>query len=225
SRSAPLISRGIKNVRAVAVDCEVGRSRIVIHFQNLRPAFAAVSSFVYSALGTWSPEVSGRRDPNDIGICRMNNDASNVHSAGQAHQLPRFAGVEGLIYAISPRRALTVVRFAAAGPDYGRAGGRYRDITYTGNGFLVEKVCPRCSAIGGFQDAAGSGCDIDDPRIIRHNFDIVNSAAHGSWADLAKLQARDRLLKGRRRVRSRRRRWGGCRWLVLVFRLGIFGLF
>src|SRR4051794_38105185 len=120
----------------------------------------------------------------------MNDNSGDVHRPRESHIFPRLARIIRLINAVAPRRALTVVGFAGASPDDGWARGRDRNVTNARDSFFIENVCPRRSAVGRLENAAGGCRDIDRSTIVWRNLNIVYTAAHRCRADLTKLQTR-----------------------------------
>ena len=148
--SPALVCSRVENIRAVDINRYVRGSGVVVDLQHVRPRLAAIGCLKHPALRACGPKIAGRGNPNDVGVCRMNDDARNVQRSGEAHVLPCLAGVERLVNAVAPRRTLTVVRFAGAGPYDRGIRRRDRDVADARNRLLIKKEVPRCAAVGRF---------------------------------------------------------------------------
>src|SRR5207248_11318054 len=98
--------------------------------------------------------MSDRRNVDRVRIGGTDDDAADVMRIGESHLLPRFSGVGRLVDAVAPRRALTIVRFAAAGPDDRWIGWRDRDCADRRRSLIIEHRLPRRAAVARFEDAA-----------------------------------------------------------------------
>ena len=123
------VGRGIKRVRALRIDGDVGNTGVLIDEERLRPGNAAVGGFEYAAFFVRPPKMAQRRNVDDIGIGRMNDNAADVTGFLKAHVRPGAAGVHGFINSVAPRRALAIVRLAGAHPEDGGVRGRQREVT------------------------------------------------------------------------------------------------
>jgi hypothetical protein len=147
-----------------------------------------------------------RGDVHDLGIARVNDDAADVVGIAKTHVGPGFAPVEGAIHAVTPGRALAVVRFAGSRPDDVRIRRRDRQVAdRKGSPVAIEDRFPRRPAVHALEDPAGCRAHEDDLRVRRHRLHVVNAPAEGRGADVAPLQTVDR----RCRTVVRRRGWNG----------------
>src|SRR5258707_8728381 len=122
--AAPLIGSGVKGVRALGVHGDVAHAGVVVDLENLRPSLAAVGRFVNATLGIRSPQMSERRNVNDVRISGMYDNSPDVARRFEPdHLLPGLPGVERFVRAIAPGGALPVVGLARPDPDNGGVRG------------------------------------------------------------------------------------------------------
>src|SRR5207302_5534990 len=72
--SSRLPERGKDNVRVVRIEHDVDAARVLVFAQNFRPCLAAVGRAKNSALLIWTERMAERRDKNDIGILRIDDE-------------------------------------------------------------------------------------------------------------------------------------------------------
>src|SRR5262249_28311889 len=101
-----LIHRGVERVRIARIHREVDGAGVFVLIQDFVPRAAAVRGLEDAALGIRSPEMSGRRHVDDVGVAGVYDDAADVARVRQSHFLPGRAAVGGFVDAIAPRRTL-----------------------------------------------------------------------------------------------------------------------
>ena len=138
NRAAPLIRRGDERAGARRIHGDVADAGIVVDEENVCPRSAAVRCFIDAAIFRRTPEVSFGSNVHDIRIDRTDHDASDVHRLVQSHVLPRVAAVGRFVNAVAPRRALAIVRFAAADPDDRWIRWRDGDVADRGDRLVIE---------------------------------------------------------------------------------------
>src|SRR6266404_3963442 len=187
-RTAPLIRRGIKNVRALRIHGDVAHSRVVIYLQDLRPRFSPVRRLVNAALRIRPPQMPQRRHVQHIRISRMNHNAPNVTRCAQPHVLPSLSSVQRFIGSVAPRRTLPIVRFARPHPHHRRIRWCDSDVADRRYSLLVENRRPRGAIVGRLPNATRSHANKHYVRIALYYREVINPPAHHRRADLPQLQ-------------------------------------
>src|SRR4029078_4364952 len=104
-RPTPLIGRGVEHLVVPGVHHEFGCTCVLVDEEHVRPRHAAVGLLVNAAFFVRPPEVSLRRDVDDIVIHRVDDDARYVAGVSESHQLPRMTAVDRLLEPRPPPRA------------------------------------------------------------------------------------------------------------------------
>ena len=148
---------------AVGVERHVNHAGVGVDEEHLAPRLAAINGLEQPALVVRPPQMTERGDVDDVGIGGVNDDAADVVALLQAHVAPRGAAVHRLVDAVAPRRALTVVRLAGAGPDDVAVRGRDGDVANRECAAIcVEHRRPRDAGVDRLEDAArGRGHEHD----------------------------------------------------------------
>ncbi len=119
----------------------------------------------------------------------MNHDASDVMRRRQPHALPGLAAVKRFVSAVSPGRALAIVRLTGSDPHNRGIRRRDGDVPDRGHRLFVEYRLPRRAVVRSLPHAAGGHAHKHDIRIVLHDRKIVDAAAHHRGADLPEFQA------------------------------------
>ena len=101
-----------------------------------------------------------RRDKDDIGIPRVNDDFANRARIFQADVLPGFSGVQRLPDAVALRNVAANAGFAGAHIDDVRIGHRDRDTADRGRSIFVKDRRPGVCAVDGFPYAAAGRSEV-----------------------------------------------------------------
>src|SRR5262249_11900666 len=115
--AAHAVTGRIEDVRLLRVDCDVDEAGVLVEELDLLPGLAAVRGLVDTALLVRPPETSQGGNVDGVWVLRVNDDAADVVRFLQAHVLPGFAAVGGLVDAVAPGDAVARVRLARPHPD------------------------------------------------------------------------------------------------------------
>ena len=140
-----------------------------------------------SSIGTGV--VAQRADVGDVGVQRIDDDARDVMRVCEAQIAPRLAAIERLVHAVAEADAVARVGLARAHPDDVRIMRIDRDVADGDGGLVIENRSPGGAAVGGLEQAARGGGDVDQRRIAGNAFESRDAAAHGSRTDVSPLQA------------------------------------
>ena len=160
-RPAPLVRRREEDVRVRRIDDEIGRARVVVDEQRLRPRLAAVRRHEHAALRVGPEQVSHCRDPDHVRVLRVDDDAGDRLRFPQADVRERVPGVGGLEHAVTERRALAVVRLAGADVEHARIRRRDRDVADRVRAVAVEDRLEGDAVVDGLPQPAGGEADVE----------------------------------------------------------------
>ncbi len=168
-----VVGRGVERVGVMPVEDEVDRAGRVVDVEDLLPGLAAIDRLEHPALFVRRPEVAHRRDVDDLGIGRMDQDAGHVVRVLQAHLLPGLPGVRGLVDAVTRVGDPHARRVARAHPHDVLVRGRDGDATDAHHVLAVEDRLEGGAVVGGLPDAAVANGDVERVevrllRLIRH---------------------------------------------------------
>ena len=116
------VHAGIELVRVRVVDLDDTAAGLGVDEQRLLPRLAAVSGLVDAALGVRPERRAQRREPDDVGVGRVHDDAANLAGVLEAHELPGAAGVDGLVDAAADDHVAADRGAPGADPDDVRVG-------------------------------------------------------------------------------------------------------
>ena len=134
---------------------------VVVALQYLLPGLAAVGRPVDAALAARTPEAARGRHEHDVVVARVDDDAIDVAGGAKPHVGVGLAAVRRLVDAVTPRRALPVVRFARADPD--EVGVRLRDghVADRHQALRLELGLERRARVDGLPHAPVRGPDVE----------------------------------------------------------------
>src|SRR5207253_10387351 len=104
-----------------------------------------------------------------------------------------------LVDAVAPRRALAVVRLAAADPHEIRIVLRYRDVADRDQSLRLELRLERRAAVRGLPYAAVRGTDVEDRGIRLVDREVRDAPRHRRGTDRSEVQSVERTARRRRR--------------------------
>jgi hypothetical protein len=108
----------------------------------------------------------------------------------EPHVPPGLTAVDRLVDAVAPRRALSVVRLARAGPHDVAVGRRDGDIANRERSArLVEHGLPGDAVVHGLEEPARRGGHEDGGGVARRHIDVVDAAAERRGPDVAPREA------------------------------------
>src|ERR1043165_10228364 len=102
----------IKNIRVRRIDDQIASARFVAATQNFFPRLATIFRTEHAALIIRSPNVTQRRNVNEIGIAWMNAHARDLSRVFETDALPGLARVRRLIHSIAVRHVTADRRLA-----------------------------------------------------------------------------------------------------------------
>ena len=73
-----LVRRTIESIWIVGIDHDFGGTSVLADVENILPGLSAIGSLKESSFAAWSPEWSLRSYINDVGVFRINRDATNM---------------------------------------------------------------------------------------------------------------------------------------------------
>jgi len=174
--AAALITCRDEHVGIAWINHDVGYAGVVADREDLVPGPAAVGRFVKTAIAAGSPERTLCGDVDDVAIARIDDDAPDMFGALQTNLLPRFAGVDRLVNAVTVADAALAVVFARTDPHHFRIARIERDDTDRIGTVAVEDRLPRRTAVLGLPDATRRRGHVDDGGILRMNGDADDAA-------------------------------------------------
>ncbi len=162
-----LPSGRIKDPRIGWIHHDVDRPRIDTRGEHLLPRLAAVLRAVEAALLLRPVQVTGRRHEDDVGIRRMDRDASDPAAQRQAHVPPVLAAVGRAIHAVADRYVAPDERLAGPGPNHVGVGGRDRERADRLRLLIVEDRPPSVATVFTLEHASGRRTEVVDIRVAR----------------------------------------------------------
>ena len=201
-RAPPLIGRRVEHLIVRRVHHEIVGAGVVVPLQRLLPGFAAVHRFVDAALTTRPPQAAGGRDEDDVVVARVDDDAVDAAGRFETHVGVGLAPVRRLVDAVAPRRALAVVRLAAAHPHQIRVALRHCDVADRDEPVVLELRLEGRAAVRRLPDAPVRGADVEDRRVRLVHRKIGDAARHPGRPDRPEMQSLEGAGTGRRRGRG-----------------------
>src|ERR1700730_3819874 len=95
---------------------QLGTAGVLIGEENLLPGGAAVRRAEDAAVRLRRVGVAQGARKRDVGIVRIDDDASDAARLFEAHVFPRLSGVDGLVDAVADGDVAANERLAGAGP-------------------------------------------------------------------------------------------------------------
>src|SRR5215471_7562106 len=172
--------------RIARIHDQVRAAGILIHKQHLLPGLASIHGLEDSAFALRFMHLAGSADVHDVGIRRMDQDASDAPGFLQSHVMPAATGVVRLVDSVANAHVRTNDKsLTRAGPHYVVSRGGDSQRTDRGNVLVVEDR-PVVRAILGLEDAARRSSYIGDIGIAGLADDRGCAIAHD--ADGSKAQ-------------------------------------
>jgi hypothetical protein len=187
--AAVLPHRGEEFVRVGRIDDQIRGADLVVHEEDFRPGPAAVDGFEDAAVGVLAPRLAHRRDPGDVGIARVENDAVNALGLVEAVVLPGLAAVDGFVDAVADGHGVARIAFTRADPDDVGTGLEDRHRADRGRRLVVEDRREREPAVDRLPHPARRRADVDDVGIRLDDVDRRDAAGHRRGPDGAGLHA------------------------------------
>src|SRR5688572_1362192 len=128
-------------------DEDVGVARIhlhvvgagpVVYVEYSRPRCSAIGRLVDATLAPLAPDRTLRRDVDNVGVSRVDQDAADMFAFLEADVFPRAAAVDRLVDTVTVRDDALRVVFAGADPDHVRIFRVDRDGAYRKRALSVE---------------------------------------------------------------------------------------
>src|SRR5439155_22396433 len=107
---------GKEDPRIARVDRDVGAARVLVDEQRALPRPAAVGRPVHAALELRPVRVAEGAGEHDVGIARIDHDASDASRRLEAGARPGLARIRGFVDAVADRDVAADERLARAGP-------------------------------------------------------------------------------------------------------------
>src|ERR1035437_3231469 len=166
ARKAPWCAVGVpdggkEDVRVLGVEAQVHRARAIIAEEDFGPGLPAVLGTEDAALRVRVIGVAQRGYVDHVGVGGMHADARDGLRVGEAHVLPRLAGVGGFVHAVALHDVAAQLGFAHADVDHVGVRFRHRHGAHRGTFQLpVGDRTPSEAAIGGLPEAAAGGAKV-----------------------------------------------------------------
>src|SRR5271157_549071 len=192
-RAPELPHAGVKYLRILRVQGQVGAPRVVVYKQGLRPGLAAVGGLEHATLRIRVPQVPAGANENGVAVLGVNDDAGNVLRIGQPHEVPVVAGVPGAVDAGTYRDAVAHPRFARADPDRLLVRGIDGYGTDRLRRLFVEDRLEGNPAIDGFPHAPACRADVDSKALVPDRVNGGDAPTHRGRANGAGLESAERV--------------------------------
>src|SRR5580700_641400 len=122
-----------------------------------------------AAVGLGSGRSAQDAGKNNVGIGRVDDDASDAAALGQTHVGPGFAGIGGFVDSIAHYVAVADhPGFAGSCPDRAWIRRRYCEGADGGNRLFVKDRCPMITAIDRFPDTSRGSSRVVSAGIAGH---------------------------------------------------------
>ncbi len=151
-----VVHGGVEHVGVAEVDGQVYRAAGLIDEQLFPPGAAAIGSLEDAAFLVGSAQVSQGRDPDDVRVGGMDDDAGDVLRIAQAHIGPGVAAVGRLVDSVAPVGAARQGIVAGSYPHYVGIGGSHGHCAHRGDAGGIGDGLPGGAVVGGTPHAAGS---------------------------------------------------------------------
>ena len=150
------------------IEGDVDGAGLFIFVENLLPGLAAIGRAKDSALFVRPERMSERRDENDVGIVRIDDQRGRCGACHRVRCASRSCPPSTrFVHAIAKRNVAANAGLARAHVNDVRIGGRDRNRSDRGNRLLVEKRRPGEPAVRRLPHAAGHRAEIIDIRLTR----------------------------------------------------------
>ena len=177
----------VDDLRIIRVDVDVVAAGVLVALENGLERLSAVEAAVDAAFPARSIRVAEDGDEDPERIDRIDGDHRDLLRVVQAEVRPRFAGIVGLVHAVTDGEVGARESLAAAyiygigirGGDGDRAD-RLR-------GLVIEDWLPGASRVGGFPDAAVHLRHVEGVRLIGDTGSGARASA-AQWSDPAPVQ-------------------------------------
>ena len=136
-----------------------------------------------------SPQIPHGGDIRNVGIGRVERDATDVTALREPRMGPCGAPVVAAIDAVAPGRALAVGALAGADPDRGRVDLMHGDGAHGVRAFALEHGRQGDAVVCRLEDAAGGRRYVELGRIGLDDGQVHDPPAHDRRADVAEAQA------------------------------------
>ena len=185
---------GKHGARVLRVHRETRAAGVLVDEEHAVPVLAAVGRAVDAALLLRRGDAPHDAREDDVGVRRMHEDAADAAGLVESHVRPRAAGVHRLVDAVADHVAVANrPRFAGAGPDDVRIGGRDGERADRRHRHAVGHRHPADAAVGRLPHAARRGAGVIDRRIARHAGDrrdaVADDGAEEAEREAVRLRA------------------------------------
>ena len=133
-----------------------------VDVEGLLPGLAAIGGHEDAAFLVGAGVVAERADVGDVGVEGIEGDAGDVVGVLEAEVAPGLAAVERFVDAVAEANAVAGVGLAGAEPDDVGVMRVDGDIADGDSGLVIEDGGPGGAGVGGFEEAAGRGGDVDE---------------------------------------------------------------
>ena len=154
--------RGVQHARISRIEPEVTGTGGLAAKEHLLPGRSAVRGLVDASLRARAEDIAERRDPDGVGVLRMNAHAGDVTGGLESSVLPGAPRVDRAIHAVAVRYVVAHARLAHAGVDHLCVRRRDGDRTDRGGREkAVRDVAPVAAAVVGLPDPSGAGPEVE----------------------------------------------------------------
>ena len=208
-----VVHRRVKRVGLSPVDDQIDRAGLVVDVEHLRPGLPSITCLEHAAFLAGRPQASHRRDVDNVGIGRVDDDAADLPGFLQPHPLPRLAGVGRLVDAVARVRDADARGVPGADPHDVLVRRRDGQAADAGHVLSVEDGLKGRAVVGRLPDAAVADRDVEGVEVrfqrrLRHR-DVRDPGPCAIRSEGAVAEARELVLgeggrRGRRRLREQR---------------------
>ena len=164
---AALIRRGVEDVGVRRVDDDVGDAGVLADGEHRLPRLPAVSRLVKSAIAARRPKRPLRRNVDDIGVARIDDDLRDVLGLFQPDVLPALPAVDRFVNPVPHRHRALAVVLPRPNPDHERVMRIDRHAADGERLLIIEQRREADPRIRRLPNPASRGGDVPDPPIFR----------------------------------------------------------
>ena len=179
--------RGVDDVGILRIEDHVDRTGVLVLVEHLAEGGAPVGGEKQAPLfvGPVGVALDGHEQP--IGIARVDRDLRNLLAVAEAEVFPGPSPIGGAVDPVAGGEVGPLETFAAPDVDDVGVGRRHGDGADRSGRLIVEDRVPGPAVVGGLEDAAVYGADVEDVGPVGHTDGGLGPAAP-MGADAAPLE-------------------------------------
>ena len=159
---------GEDDARVRRVHRDLRAAGVLVREQRALPRRAAVGRPEHAALGLWTVRRPQRAREDDLGIRRIDHDATDTPGLLEPHARPGLAGVARFVNALTDGNVAANPRLAGSRPHDVRIRRRHRERADRLHRLVVEDLLPVDAAIGRLRNSTGRAAGVVHQRVSRN---------------------------------------------------------